>query len=106
MTCRPHELARPFTQRNIERLPDEAVGVYGLWFGQICLYVGKAERQPMKVRLLNHFNNCHNPDLKNWLNAYSKDIVFVAKTIDDRSRIHWAERQYISRFVPRTNKTR
>ena len=106
MTCRPLELARPFTQRNIERLPDDAVGVYGLWFGRICLYVGKAERQPMKDRLMNHFNNCHNPDLKDWLKAFSKDIVFVVRVIDDDSCIHQTERQYIARFVPRTNRTK
>ena len=106
MNCQPHRLARAFTQRNIERLPENAFGVYGLWCNKICLYVGKAEKQSLRVRLMNHFNDCHNPDLRGWLHAYSKDIVFVVKSIANKNCIHDYERRFIALYCPRTNKTK
>lgn len=106
MNCNPNTVSRPFTQRNIERLPNDAFGIYGLWCNGICLYIGKAERQPIKKRLMDHFMNCQNPDLKDWLGAFSKEIRFAVKPVANRKEIHGFERKFIALYAPRTNRTK
>ena len=105
MTCKPTSQVKLFSLINIEKIPGDVKGVYGLWCRDICLYIGKAQDQPLKDRLLAHFNGTHNPDLKLWIQTYPGEIEFVYKQIKETREIHSAERRMIERYNPRTNKT-
>ena len=93
-----------FNYKNIERIPDEWIGVYSFWCSRICVYVGKAKYQPIKKRLSQHYTNCHNDELQLWLSSshlieFSYDVVKSVDLIDVK------ERKTIKDFAPLTNKT-
>jgi len=106
MTCKPTTLTKFFSLINIEKIPSDVKGVYGFWCRDMCLYIGKAEEQPLRDRLLTHFNGTHNPDLRLWIQTYPKEIEFAYKQILETSTIHSVERLMIERYNPRTNKTK
>lgn len=106
MACTPFIGLKRFSQINIDKIPDDEFGIYGFWYKKICLYVGKAQSQPIKKRLTDHYLNCHNDDLKDWIKAFPTEIYFQTKCIRDKNTIHATERLYIARFCPRTNKTK
>jgi excinuclease UvrABC nuclease subunit len=106
MHCNPSQQSRLFRLKEIERLPQDAYGVYAFWFRDRCLYVGKAQDQPLVERLKQHWQSCHNQALRQWLIAKPVEIKFITKVISDRSRIPSFERFYIHRFQPITNKIR
>lgn len=106
MTWNPRDNLLDFAQRNIDKQPDDCVGIYGFWCNEICLYIGKTEKQSLRKRLSDHFLDCHNKDLKDWFHAFSRSIQFSTLVIEDTALIHAAEREFIEKFNPRTNKTR
>lgn len=61
----------PLSLSSIERIPSSAKGVYAFWNSANgkCIYVGKAEDQPIKARLRSHLRNTHNEKLRLWIQA-------------------------------------
>lgn len=93
-----------YTMVNIERVPAHAAGVYSFWFGRRCIYVGKTERQTLRKRLIQHFKDSSNPDLMRWIHVYGRDLKFCCASLETRA-IDRAERYFIRRWQPVTNKT-
>jgi excinuclease UvrABC nuclease subunit len=92
-----------FNYQNIERIPDQVVGVYSFWCNAICIYVGKAKYQPIKKRLRQHYMGCENAELKLWLNS-SHLIEFKYDVIRSIDLIDVKERKSIKELAPLTNK--
>lgn len=92
-----------FNYKNIERVPDQIVGVYSFWSRNICIYVGKAKGQPLRKRLEQHYMNCHNENLRLWL-ASSHKIEFKYNPIKSKDLIDVTERKTIKDFAPLANK--
>lgn len=104
--CSPYNCFIPFKRHNVDKISDNIFGIYGFWYKKRCLYVGKAERQSIKSRLMQHWSNCHNKDLQAWITVYGKDIKIAFKGIDENAIINKSERFYIDFFDPVTNKTK
>ena len=104
--CNPYERQIRFRRADFDKIPPNAFGVYGVWFGKRCLYVGKAENQPIAARLTQHWRSTHNPELADWLSAKGSELRVAYIAVDDKSKIHCMERMYIRRYQPLTNKTR
>ncbi|WP_081617244.1 GIY-YIG nuclease family protein [Thioalkalivibrio sulfidiphilus] len=106
MSCDPRNASRPFRLSEIERPEYHGYGIYGFWYRGRCIYIGKAEDQVLTERLKQHWANCHNDLLKQWLAAKPGEIRFVVKMIDHKEQIQVYEKFYIRRFQPITNKIR
>jgi hypothetical protein len=105
-SCRPYVKLKNFTLLNINNIPDSVFGVYGFWYRKSCIYIGKAERQPIRVRLNQHWLYCHNSFLNDWIVAKKKDLLFTYCEFYSAEEIDAAERLFIRKFDPRTNKIR
>ena len=46
-----------FNWANIDRIPENVIGIYIFWRGPICLYVGQAKEQDLKKRLNQHYRS-------------------------------------------------
>ncbi len=98
-----NHIEKEFNILNIDALGDES-GIYAFWFNGNCLYVGKAEKQTLKERLTQHYRNCHNNNLKLWIDVYGKRLKFCYLELQTTSRIDYLERKFIYRLQPITNK--
>jgi len=96
----------PFRLSVLHRLAPTAPGVYVFWFRRYCIYVGKAERQFIRDRLLDHWHHSHNDNLRDWMTAKRDDILVAFEAIADPRQISRYERYYIRRFQPLANKVR
>ena len=75
-------------------------GVYMFWRARVCLYVGISK--DLKKRLITHFERCHNPELRDWINSsYKLQIEFLG--VDDSVQRQLRERQLIARYDPVCN---
>jgi len=78
MPTRPRQFHK-FRKANIEALPPDAVGTYGLYSGDICIYIGSGN---LRARLLAHRqgdNYCiklHRP--RRWAEFEAEDPEFEA----------------------------
>ena len=104
--CRPYDNQLRFRKADFDKIPANAIGVYGLWFNKRCLYVGKAEDQPIAQRLKRHWDATHNPELAAWIQAKGSELRVAYLVADEKSKINALERLYIRRFQPLTNKIR
>lgn len=104
--CTPYDCLVLFRRTSIDSICDECYGVYGFWYKRRCIYIGKAEKQPIKVRLMQHWSDCHNDDLKLWIQTKGKELKITYKILDNKDSIHSYERFYISKYQPITNKTK
>lgn len=86
-----------------KHVPDE-VGVYGFWYGQYCIYVGKTEGQTLKKRLTDHWKGSHNIDLQLWIDSKGAKLQVAFVEIENKKQISRYERYYIRFFQPLTNK--
>ncbi|CAC9596871.1 hypothetical protein [uncultured Gammaproteobacteria bacterium] len=48
---------------------------YTFWFNNRCIYIGKAEQKTLKERLIQYYRNCHNDDLKLWIEVVSNILI-------------------------------
>lgn len=94
---------KEFNILNIDNLGNES-GIYAFWFNGNCLYVGKAEKQTLKERLTQHYRNCHNNDLKLWIEVHGKRLKFCCLSLQKKDRINFLEKKFIYRLQPMTNK--
>ena len=102
--CNPYEHQIRFTRANLDKLPPDAFGIYGVWYRKRCIYVGKAKDQPIARRLQQHWRAAQNPDLANWLKAKGPELRIAYQVENDKSRINELERTYIRRFQPLANR--
>lgn len=89
---------KPFRHANIST--ETATGVYIIWWRKICLYVGKAERQTVGDRMLQHWNECHNIELRTWIEAKRSDLEYCCASVNKIGR---SEKHLIRVLRPRTN---
>ena len=104
--CSPYTRQIPFTIRGFERIPQDVRGVYGIWFRRHCIYVGKADLQPISTRLEQHWRHSHNDLLHAWIVAKGKLLKVSYMVLSTRNNIDIYERYFIARFQPLTNKVR
>ena len=88
---------------NLQKAPDRDFGVYLIWSKKVCVYVGKAERQSLRKRLLQHYDNEQNEKLERWIKS-SHQLWFSYQVLNDSAIINARERNYIKKFSPLTNK--
>ena len=104
--CRPYDNQLRFRKADFDKIPANAIGVYGLWFRRRCIYVGKAEEQPIAKRLHQHWRGTHNFELAAWVQAKASELRVVYVVADTKSTVSSLERLYIRRFQPLTNQIR
>ena len=100
---------RPFRRMRLQDHPDlKGRGIYSIWFGKLCLYVGKAEIS-LRQRLAQHWESCHNRRLKSFLNIYRGKITF-RHFLEEGS---WSprdfkeyEQKFMDLYQPLTNRRR
>lgn len=100
---------KPFGYAYIQSVPDDIKGVYGFWnrITGRCLYIGKsgpAPKRSIKIRLMEHWHNCHNPALKEWITGAS-DLIEICylEVKGDTIRIKRVEDRLIRYWHPETN---
>ena len=88
----------------ISQIPRDLVGVYAFWCrdNRKCIYVGKAERRPIRDRLRDHWNGSHNETLRLWISEFGDtlDVCFMSY---DPARIDKLERRLIRLWHPEAN---
>jgi excinuclease UvrABC nuclease subunit len=89
-----------FKRSNIEFVVPEEPGVYMFWARRLCLYVGKADN--LRSRLLQHWRDCHNQELKNWMRVHGSKLC-ISYLVSKRS-LPVLEQEYIDRLSPHLNK--
>lgn len=92
-----------FNWQNLSKVPDDEYGVYSIWTKYICVYVGKAEKQSLRQRLIQHYCSSHNDELHSWI-ASSHQLWFTYETVRNTKAINAKERNRIKTFAPLTNK--
>ena len=101
---KPYHNQLSFRRANLENIPDDAYGLYGFWFGKRCLYVGQAKRQPIALRLEQHWRGTHNDYLADWIRAKGSQLRVSYVVVEQPTDIDNLESAYIKRFQPITNK--
>lgn len=91
-----------FDWLNIARLQDDEYGVYAIWGKNLCIYVGKAEKQSIKKRLLQHYSGSHNQYLSMWI-ASTHTLWFDYNVINNIHAINMHEKRKILQLAPLTN---
>ena len=93
---------RKFNWLNIQKSPDDEFGIYAIWAKNVCIYVGKAEKQSLRKRLLQHYNKSHNEKLSAWIKS-SHPLWFSVETVSNLTSIDAKERNRIKMYAPLTN---
>ena len=75
-------------------------GIYIFWSNKFCLYVGQSKS--LRSRLLQHWSNCHNTDLKIWIAAKGKGLCINYYDVDTE-KLSVTEQRYIDRLQPHLN---
>ena len=104
--CSPYARQFPFTITEFQRIPREVRGVYGIWFRRRCVYVGKADLQPIARRLAQHWRYSHNARLQAWITSKGRQLRVSYLSISPRKDIAMYERYFIARFQPLANMVR
>ena len=101
---------RPLRCFNIDRMPDDAIGVYAFWCQKSgrCLYVGKAEQQSIRERVKREWRDSHNKQLKFWIKKYGKylEICYLTVPYDRMHKVDNLETKLIRLWNPETNKNK
>ena len=105
-TAGPHKRLH-FSRLEIERIPESVRGVYSFWHEEsgICIYVGMAEDQPLKERLLQHWRGSHNKMLALLLRAFGRRVIVSYIPIKECDKIPQVEERLIRLWKPAANKT-
>lgn len=98
---------KPLRCANIDSMPRNAAGVYGFWCrtNGRCIYVGKAEKQSIRDRVKQEWQNSHNHALRSWIQCFGEflDICYVAVPHDRIAHVDKLETRLIRRWNPVTN---
>lgn len=89
---------------NIDHIPSHIRGVYAFWCRPTgkCIYVGKTEKQTIKIRLMQHWLKSDNPNLKLWIQAFGKHLDICYLPVKD-SKIDKMETRLIHVWHPEIN---
>lgn len=60
------------------------LGVYAIWYGHRCLYVGKADPGTVANRLWSHFLRSHNQHLRLWIRVKNGGLRFTSCDVHKR----------------------
>jgi predicted GIY-YIG superfamily endonuclease len=92
-----------FNYINLTRVPKGERGIYILWCGDICIYIGKAEKSTIHARLNSHYSGSHNDGLNMWIQS-SHELEFQYEMVRNSRAISAKERNRIKQLSPVTNK--
>lgn len=101
---KPQEKHLAFKKADFDKIPSHVFGVYGLWYRKRCIYVGKAEQQPIAQRLEQHWKGSHNDHLADWVTAKGSQLRVRYIPVEELSEIDSIEKRYIKNLQPLTNK--
>lgn len=89
---------------NITRIPRNIKGVYVIWCPDLMkqIYVGKAERRPIQTRLLEHWQQSHNPTLRWWIKEFGHKLS-ICYYHCPQHRIAELEKRLINTLNPEAN---
>lgn len=81
----------------------DAPGLYALWVGCCCLYVGMSEH--IGQRLHQHLMHQHNVKLRKYLTAYWRDVEATVALVPGKpsARLRALEQESILALRPRAN---
>ena len=79
------------------------MGVYGIWFGKYCIYIGRTTNQGLKNRLYQHWNHAQNEKLRAWIKAKKSNLTFNYKKFNSENKIIRMEIFYYNCYRPITN---
>jgi hypothetical protein len=102
LSCKLKKHLANFSIQKLYSIPEFQPGVYGLWYGDYCIYIGQSQDQGIKERLIQHWSGSHNDDLKDWIAGFGSEIEFGYKIIE-KAKIDYFEQFYIRKFQPSTN---
>lgn len=94
---------KKFNWLNIQKVPDDEYGIYMIRSKNVCIYIGKAELQSLRSRLIQHYTGSHNEKLAAWIGS-SHPLFFAFEIVCNLSAINAKERNRIKSFAPITNK--
>ena len=96
-----------FTYSNFTDIPRTYTGVYVIWYRpkNVCIYVGKAQKQPLGKRLHAHWRESHNKILTQWLGACPKADIDVCYRSIKTEKIDRLEKRLIRLWKPEANGT-
>ena len=83
-----------FNWLNIQKLPEDVHGIYSIWSRTTCIYIGKAQNQSLKKRLLQHYSRCHNEKLKAWINS-AHQLWFGVEPVTNMGSIDAKEQLFL-----------
>lgn len=91
-------------RKNIDKIPFHVKGVYAFWCrtNGKCIYVGKAERQSIRVRLMQEWRNSHNENLSLWIKSFGEFLDICYLPVKD-GKINKMETRLIKMWRPETN---
>ena len=95
--------AKSFKRKNILDIPDELMGVYGIWFRKYCVYIGRTAHQGLRTRLHQHWNNAENSKLRAWIKSKKSNLVFNYKECDSEIETVRMEAFFYNCYKPITN---
>lgn len=101
--CNPYHNQLRFRAIDFEKIPQDAHGVYGIWYRQHCVYVGQAARQTIADRLKQHWQKTHSQDLQMWIDAEGPNLRVAYLAVGEAGKIGAYERFFIKRFQPLAN---
>lgn len=93
-----------FRHTDIANIPSNVRGVYAYWcraHGR-CIYLGKAEKQSIRDRLMQEWRDPKNEKLKLWMQVFGKELDICYLHVRG-SNIDRMERRLIKHFHPETN---
>ncbi|MDA8009044.1 MAG: hypothetical protein MPK75_04925 [Alphaproteobacteria bacterium] len=94
----------PLRFQTIDYMPRHIRGVYAFWYPDTgkCIYVGKAEKQSIRTRLMQEWQNSHNANLKLWMRVYGDSLEICYLPVKDE-KIDRMESKLIRMWNPTTN---
>jgi hypothetical protein len=101
--CNPYLCSKPFRLSNINRIPIEAKGVYGIWDKKYCIYIGRTWDQGLRMRLMQHWSDCHNRKLKKWIEVKKQRLDFNFKEFFSEEETKEMEKFYYNLYKPIAN---
>lgn len=95
----------PLRRINIDAMDPNLHGLYGFWCRTTgkCIYVGKAEKRPIRTRLLEEWRDSHNKTLRRWISAFGDYLEVCYLPVARRDRIDRMETMLIRAWSPEAN---
>lgn len=91
-----------FNNHEVQQTPNSEVGIYVIWSGRNCVYVGETSKQSIRARLLSHLSDSHNPYLNEWIRA--KTILKFHYSVHvNHLQIKMFESELIKLLTPKCN---